>query len=180
MAKDNIFGRAKESNLYKNLPKNRTVYSEKDIDYVMGLTAKASLQYMAEMTAELLYYYTVNDFYSKREPKNYNRTFELLDSITVSPQGENGSEVYFDINKIHGHRTGKGTWNQHMSTPTRDEPTVRNVRKFIPIMAEEGNGGSSMYSYEGGHMMESTLRHISEEIESLRLQLDRNGVSLSF
>lgn len=177
MKSSNIFGRAKEKNLYRNLPKNRSIYSEKDIDYVMELTARASLQYMAEMTAELLYDYTVTDFYDRRNPTHYTRTFELLDSITVSAQNDGISEVFFDTEKIHGHFQPKGMWNQHRSMPYGDVPS-RNVRDYIPEMAEEGNLGG-MYEYEGGHMMESTLNDIQEIFGSLKSDLNRSGISLS-
>lgn len=176
MAK-NVLGRSKSPQLFSKLNSKRSIESEADIEYVMNLTAQASLQYMAEMTAERLYDYTVTDFYGQRSPTHYDRTFELLDSITISAQGGLSQEVFFDTKKIHGHFPAKRMWAQHRSMPTTSAPSM-NMSEAIPYWAEEGNEGG-IYEYDAGHMMQSTLDDINDIFDSLSSELRDKGIGLS-
>lgn len=176
MAK-NVLGRSKSHQLFSRLNSSRSIESETDLEYVMNLSARASLQYMAEMTAERLYDYTISDFYGERSPTHYDRTFELLDSITISAQEGSTQSVYFDTRKIHGHFPVKGMWAQHRSMPTQSANSM-NMSEAIPYWAEEGNDGG-IYEYNGGHMIQNTINDIEEIFASLSSELRDNGLSLS-
>lgn len=64
-----------------------------------------SLEDLAKVFKETLYNFVKEKFYDIYDPKYYERTWEVLNSITISPKYKEGNmttvDVFFDINKIH-------------------------------------------------------------------------------
>jgi hypothetical protein len=77
-------------------------------------------------------------------PEDYTRTYELIDSISVSPIKKIGNKyevsVYFDDEKIHPYKVA-GEWSAHESVVTGE-----NISQNLPFYMEYGNQ-SSLYSY---------------------------------
>jgi len=94
-------------------------------------------------------------------PENYTRTYELIDSITVSPVNKIGNKyklsVYFDDNKIHPYKVS-GEWSAHESVVTEE-----NISKNLPFYMEYGNQ-SSLYSYEpDSPPVETTIKDLKDD-----------------
>ncbi|MCY8228696.1 hypothetical protein MOC30_13995 [Bacillus spizizenii] len=84
----------------------------------------------------------------------YDRTFELLNSVTVGNVKMGNKFVYFDIfmdtEKIGSYvKEGNAEWNQHASVEGMD------VSEYIPLWTEEGTDGS-LWDREGAHYMEQS------------------------
>jgi hypothetical protein len=95
-------------------------------------------------------------------PKFYERTFELIESITCSKakkigNGEYQVKIYFDTDKINPYSGENGMWSQHQSITNGAD-----VSSFIPLWIEEGQN-SSIFSYEGVHPVRITKEEIKED-----------------
>jgi hypothetical protein len=89
-------------------------------------------------------------------PKDYERSWMLIDSISVSKAIKIGNkyqvEIFFDTDKIIPmYGTDDKPWTRHMSIID-----YKNVSEAIPLWIEEGNNNSSIYSYEGVHPVQIT------------------------
>jgi len=97
----------------------------------------------------------------------YQRTFELLNSVSVGNlKIRNKSvsfDVYMDTSKIHPYpqKIGGRGWNAHADVYFND------VSDFIPLWIEEGTEGS-LWDRSGAHYMESSKYEI-EDILPLEL-----------
>jgi len=84
----------------------------------------------------------------------YDRTYELMDSVTVGnfQMGYKYAtfEIFMDTNKINPYSTGEGEWNQHA-----DMGYEQDVSEYIPLWVEEGTEGS-LWDREGAHYMEKS------------------------
>ena len=94
-------------------------------------------------------------------PTHYTRTYELIDSITVSKAKKvgNGYEVmiYFDTDKINPYPASDGEWSKHQSITTGTDVSV-----YIPLWADQGQN-SPLFSYEGVGFMKETIDWIKED-----------------
>lgn len=96
------------------------------------------------------------------EPKDYERTFQLLNSITCSPVFRNGNEylvkIYYDTDKIQPmFGTEDKPWTRHMSIINH-----KDVSEAIPYYIEYGNN-SPIYEYQGVHPVKNTLEQLDED-----------------
>jgi hypothetical protein len=77
-------------------------------------------------------------------PEDYTRTYELIDSLEVTPVKKIGNKyevsVFFNDEKIHPYKVA-GEWSAHESVVTGQD-----VSQNIPFYMEYGNQ-SSLYSY---------------------------------
>lgn len=89
--------------------------------------------------------------YIPNDNTDYDRTWELLNSVTVGNLTVGYKyatfEVFMDTEKIGSYVTEGNDWNQHASVDPID------VSEYIPLWVEEGTSGS-LYDREGGHYME--------------------------
>lgn len=93
----------------------------------------------------------VYDAYTPQGEYAYDRTFELLNSVTVGNLKIGNKFVYFDIfmdtEKIGSYvKENDAEWNQHASVDPAD------VSEYIPLWIEEGTNGS-LWDREGTHFM---------------------------
>lgn len=97
---------------------------------------------------------TVYQAYKPQGEYGYDRTFELLNSVTVGNLKVGTKYVYFDIfmdtEKIGSYvKDNNYEWNQHASVDPMD------VSEYIPLWVEEGTSGS-LWDREGAHYMEQS------------------------
>lgn len=87
----------------------------------------------------------------------YDRTYELLDSVTVSEPVIGSKymyfEIYMDTSKINPYVTEDDEWNQHASVDPMD------VSEMIPLWIEEGTDGG-LWDREGAHYMEHSAMRL--------------------
>jgi hypothetical protein len=107
-------------------------------------------------------------------PKDYIRTMEYLNSLTISEIKSNGNgysvEIYFDTNKIIPH-TVEGNWNQHedfWGNPTSE---------FIPLWLEEGSPNNPYFQHPGNHAVRDALNEFKngKAIRELQMFLKKRG-----
>lgn len=102
---------------------------------------------------------SVYDVYAPQGEYAYDRTFELLNSVTVGNVKIGNKNVYFDIfmdtEKIGSYvKESNAEWNQHASVDPMD------VSEYIPLWIEEGTSGS-LWDREGAHYMEQSWVELS-------------------
>lgn len=104
--------------------------------------------------------------YIPQGESSYDRTYELMDSITVGNVSIGTKNVYFEIfmdtDKIHPYETDSGEWNQHQSMGTNSYDTS----EYIPMWVEEGTEGS-LWDREGAHYMEQSWIELSSGSQSI-------------
>jgi hypothetical protein len=115
---------------------------------------KPILSAIAEEIKKMLHDYVQTYWYNDHTPKNYHRTYEFINSLTVDKVQTVGDRqevfIFFDPNKIGAYQTELGQWNQHL-----DIYGIESAAEAIALWIEEGQD-SPLYSYEGIHMVEST------------------------
>lgn len=131
------------------------------------------MEQVAYKVEEILKDYIMREWYSRMEPLDYSRTYEFINSLTISPTKEISDgwniEIYFDPSKIHAMPADEDrSWNKHMSVSGED------VSENIMFYIEYGNN-SPLYKYEGIHMVKNTIEYcktnkipIKEMINELR------------
>jgi hypothetical protein len=112
---------------------------------------------LAEQIKDSLKQNLKQNWYDKSTPQNYQRSFDLLNSITCSSVYEDGSngykvEVYYDISKIKPTGMPVGLFPRHMNI-TDNEPS----NQYLPLWIEEGET-SSIHAYEGIEVVEQTTQ----------------------
>ncbi len=106
----------------------------------------------------------VDELWYKRgyTPTHYTRTFQLINSITVTdvkkvPEGYQ-VVIFFDPDKIHPHPPAKPReWPRHQSVTDGAD-----VSFYIPWWVEFGQK-SPLFSYEGVHAMEKTKEEVIDD-----------------
>lgn len=102
--------------------------------------------------------------YNRYQPgeDSYDRTFELLNSVTVGNLNIGTKyatfEIYMDSEKINPYERngvhGYGGWNSHADVYGLD------MSEYIPMWIEKGTSGS-LHDREGAHYMEATHHELS-------------------
>lgn len=107
--------------------------------------------------------------YDAYDPKMYDRTFELIDSISHSEVIKVNNtyyvEIFYDDDMIRSYpRKENGLytykWGQHTSFDNED------VSHWIPLWIEEGTD-NKYYSHKGTHSIEDTREWLSKEYNRL-------------
>jgi hypothetical protein len=123
----------------------------------------------------------VYDTYIPQGEFAYNRTYELLDAVSIG-NFKMGSkyatfEIYMDSDKLGANITDDGYWNQHANVWGGDET------ENIPLWIEEGTSGS-LWDREGAHYMEQSWVELSGGRQSLAQilasELKREGWDVKF
>lgn len=130
------------SDLMKFIQKNVKQSAEKDLNRIVYDTIKEFL---------LLKIYS-------NHPSSYERTYEVLNSLTIGKTKETGSgiecEIYFDTDKIHAVETEGDTWNQHMSFDGTDYS-----EKVVWVLEDGTDGGK--YPREPGHFVKDSYEKLN-------------------
>lgn len=140
---------------------------------------RPSLRQVGERIRTELRQYVLENWYNSRPTTEfYDRTMQLINSITVSQIIETGNtmniQVYFDSSKIIATVTEDGKWNQHASIHGED------VSESIPYYIEEGNK-SPLYSYDGIHSVENIIelcRQSNIPLQEMITYLSSKGYSV--
>jgi hypothetical protein len=115
---------------------------------------------------EILYHEVQTEWYQRNgviwTPSDYERSMQLLQSVTCSPVFKNGSEysvkIYYDTDKIQPmYGTDDKPWTRHMSVVDYSD-----VSEAIPYYIEYGNN-SSIYEYQGVHPVKNVLEQLDED-----------------
>jgi hypothetical protein len=76
---------------------------------------------------------------------SYDRTFELLESITLSPTSIKGNQfsvrIYYDTDKMNTYDSENGMLSKHKSHISGEDSRV-----MLPYWIEEGTSGSPIYN----------------------------------
>ena len=140
----------------------------KQLESYMNRVIRKCLIYCAGRTEMMLRRLLEERLYDF-EPVMYERTYELLNSITQSEvvKLSNGTyyvEIYYDTDKIRAYpRENDGLsykWGQHTSFDGED------VSEFIPLWIEKGTN-NPYYSHKGTDSMEDTKKWIEQEYNRL-------------
>lgn len=135
----------------------------------MDKMIREGLEYCAWRAENMLRKLLEERLYDFYDPKMYERTYELLNSISHSNiiKLNNGTyyvEIYYDTDKIRSYpRTSDGwtyKWGQHTSFNNED------VSSWIPTWIELGTNNGH-YPHNGTHSMEDTKKWISKEYNRL-------------
>jgi len=114
---------------------------------------KLSLDQVAQQVQQMVKDFIIQELYQNYKPTEYDRTYEFLNSVSVSKveeitKGKYMVQIYFDTSLIHPYITSS-FWNAHASV------TGHNMSSFIPLFLEEGTDFPSLYPREGIHSMET-------------------------
>lgn len=137
---------------------------------IINAVLKDCLREIAEKTTLELKEYVLGVWYGSYTPISYERTYQMLDSIThseIEPHGDSFNvAVFFDTDKISSNYTG-GTWNQHMSVGASGGDFSND--DFIQVL-EEGNP-SPLYSNSGMQMFEQTSKWLEKNLPSIAMKV---------
>lgn len=101
--------------------------------------------------------FIMRELYQKYNPSDYSRTYEYINSLTVSQVYENKDgyeiEIFFDSDKINAREVSDRYWNQHMSVDGSD------FAEFLPYAIEYGTSGS-LYDRKGIKVVETTINEL--------------------
>jgi hypothetical protein len=134
---------------------------------------KPSLAELSLQIEEIIKKYIMDRQYGWN-PKYYFRTYDYINSLTISKIVESGNgyevELFFDTNKIIP-RTVKGNWNQHedfWGNPTSE---------FIPLWLEEGSPNNPYFQHPGNHAVRDALNEFKngKAIRELQMFLKKRG-----
>lgn len=151
---------------------NYRINNEKQLRLLLEKTEKEIADRIAKDTKAKLRENTRLKWYDTYSPESYDRTYNLLNSITIEDGVSNGGEVKtvgFDTQYIIPSYNEEG-FNAHASmndTPFDDEG-------FIDVIENGANGGLSVRQDEGAHMIEATEEWLDKHINSeIRKELEK-------
>ena len=118
---------------------------------------------------------TLRDFVEStvyaNEPSQYERTYQLLNSLIVGETKSVGNliacSVYFDSSKISQTKADNG-WNQHMSVYGYTNYNGEPINEMLPYWLNYGTD-SPIYSHEDHQFLEKTIESLNNG--SLRQEL---------
>ena len=136
-----------------------------------------SLKEVSKLIQEEVKQYIEINLYN--EPtQSYQRTRELLESISVRPISEGGNviefEIYYDTTKINPYINNDSIWNAHADIDGKD------VSSLVPLWVEEGTKYPSLYPRKGLGAMENTKNEIeNNKFHLVKLQhiLSSKGIN---
>jgi hypothetical protein len=122
----------------------------------------------------------LNHWYNTYMPSSYHRTYQLIESITVSKAIKVGNvwqaNIYFDEDKIEPIESNFGLFPSHMNiTDGASEYGGKTYGELLPMWIEEGQH-SSIWSSTGIHMVERTVDWAREDnyVKNRMMELLRN------
>lgn len=136
---------------------------------------KKALEEISTQVRDEIHEYLLVDFYMRLEytptKESYERTYELLQSITASivenKKGVLNVDVYFDISKINAYENVNG-WNSHMSLNGDDFYEDRPISSWLIEWIEEGNSGTMGNNpIKGIHMLKETSQWTNENLDRI-------------
>lgn len=157
-----------------------TISNWPQLKIIIGALLKECLEEIALETGKELQKYVQTEWYEAHAPEFYNRTYQLLNSITDSKVEQNGNSfkvsIYFDHESIVPNFLGDGGFNEHMGFD--GAPFVDGLIETI----EEGNLSpySPPYARDGIHMVEKTAYWLAVNLPKIAQKVFmRNGVQVT-
>lgn len=159
----------------------KTLDNPQAVKDLLDKTARGITTAVAEEARKKLIELTATNVYDAYQPKKYDRTYQLIDSISRNKTRSiyNGSkyrnEVYFDINKIKTTAPSSTQWGSY------EDFSGNDVRKEVIGWMEEGSsplygrGNDLIYGgHPGAHMIKETSEWVESNLDGMVI---RNKVS---
>ncbi len=144
--------------------------------HIQQITLTKIKSYLMNIVANVLKDYVNELVYEANDPSDYERTYELLNSITISDFKKVGNtykiKVFFDNDKINTYITNDGEWNKHADI------YGNSVADELPYYLEYGTNGSlhdkkpARFTQKTYEYFINTNRHIIE----LKNRLKQQGI----
>lgn len=145
-----------------------------------------SMTGVGEEARKILSDYMEREWYNSYSPSNYERSWELLNSISVSSPKKISNtwqvEIYFDTTKIHPYSTPDGEWNKHMSLNGDTSYNGKSISEWLIEWIEYGQN-SPIYSWDGVHMISYTkaeLMFTKKHLNRIMDELQKQGIKARF
>lgn len=157
---------------------------------------KRMLQYIEKQTQDALRLislevekmmkdYIIKALYNAYQPKDYLRSMNYINSLTVKKVTKNGVgelevEISFDSNKIYSREMEGEYWNQHMSVNGDDTWGGRPISEWIPIFMEHGVSGS-LWDRDGIEVVDTILKELNSNSTYKKMmmkELKRKGFNV--
>jgi len=141
-----------------------------EFKFIKAMNEYIESKYIADFLAivgkeafEILYHEVEVNWYGRMTPTDYDRTMQLLHSITVSPVKKVGGEyqvkIYYDTDKIIPmDGTSEYPWTRHKSIVDGESSA-----EALPFFIEYGNGDSPIYQYKGSHPVQTTYQQLVDD-----------------
>lgn len=122
---------------------------------------------ISEICMRVVKDYLLKNVYHSYIPQgdySYDRTYELMDSVSVGnfKLGYKYAtfEIFMDTSKINPYETSGTDWNQHADVDGDD------MSEYIPMWIEEGTEGG-LWERKGAHYMQDSFVQLSNELPSM-------------
>lgn len=154
----------------------KTFRNLNDLNSYVEDKLRGAMDKVGDQTAKELGDYVFKYWYKANgKPKDYNRTFEFLNSIefkTTVSGGVIATKVFFNDKLIKPMHDEYSSWNQHMSL------TGADVSGNIVGWIEHGQT-SKAYSYDGIHMVKNVKEWAKRNYRRLLiLEMGKLGIKL--
>lgn len=135
---------------------------------------KYSLQQSAEDVEQMVRDYLMETLYST-SPSEYERTYELVNSVTHTNVEQVGDvfyvKIYYDTDKIKPHIL-EHKWNQHATFWGVD------MSEYLPLWIEKGTEGNPYYQHEDYRVIETVAGWTTLITKKIREHLKNNGLNV--
>ena len=152
-------------------------YVRKQVE--LAIVSKVNIE-----VASLLRDYVKANVYDSYSPEYYERTYQLLDSITVGEVVNSGNKIicsiFFDANKIQQINMG-GFGNKHMSVyGYTDDRNNNPINQMIPYYMNYGTTGSWIHNHQPSNFLEDTIQKMKSGFlrEELVKALKTRGITV--
>mgnify|MGYP001214832158 CR=1 FL=1 len=147
----------------------------------LQVAAQEATKKAGEEIKEVLRFYVQKNWYNAHTPSQYERTMQMIDSISVRHVKENANKysavIYFDFDRIapasNIYDRGPYQFNTHMSLDGSTSYAGKSIGEFIVRWANEGQdnpltvGGKSVFPREGAYFLEDTYEYAQDETVQL-------------
>lgn len=135
------------------------------LENALRQNTKYAMLYVGDTVKRVLIDSINRMWYSRSNPEYYQRTMDVLNSITVENVSVNKNQynarIYFDEDKINMVEV-PGGWNQHMSLNKDTSYEGQSIAEWTVFWMEFGQN-SPVYSYEGGGHITATREYAEGE-----------------
>lgn len=154
------------------------IRSYKELFKVINQNIQLSLEQVGKQVQKMVKDYILEELYRNHQPTEYDRTFEFLNSVSVSKvdeitKGKYTVQIYFDLNKIFPMEISDSTWNQHMDIWGNSQVFEERLILWLEQGTKKG-----LYPREGIHSMETIredLARSKEYVQMIKEFLEKKG-----
>ena len=145
------------------------------MDYIEKQT-QDSLRLVALEVETMMKNYIIDKLYNSYTPKDYARSYNYLNSLTVrrvykNNKGELETEIFFDPNKIYSREIHDRYWNQHMSVNGDTTWEGKSISEWIPVWMEHGVSGSK-WDRDGIKVVDNILRELDNDKKFKKMMMN--------